>query len=417
MLKRSLAFTLSLLVAAVCFAGCGNGSSSDAASADSTSSAESQTDSTSGGDSSTADSTDGSSTEEKTHPEASLTIDGEKVDTSDLVVLTVDGIDIDFDTFRYYYYYVLNVYNLTPDTVTEDVFPDVLSNTVNQLKQEFVTHKIAREEKIELDEEDKKNIENDISTIKSQYESEEAFVEGMKDYYLTEDVLRSMEEMTALYQKVYAKVLTHDGKYAIKEKDFRKLLKDKDNYARVKHILVPYYSQAELDDETQKQFDSLDLASKNGLKQQAYQQLNDADQEKCQKAAKKIADEVLQKVKDGEDFDKLIKEYGWDSGMEMESTKDGYCVTPDSKFVQEFKDASFKLKEGEYTEELVVNQSYGYFIIKRLPFDDEFVDAHIDSMKEEYDKANIKSLYNELMEEMDVKLSDTYSKLTYQSIK
>ena len=64
-----------------------------------------------------------------------------------------------------------------------------------------------------------------------------------------------------------------------------------------------------------------------------------------------------------------------DSGMEMESTKDGYCVTPDSKFVQEFKDASFKLKEGEYTEELVVNQSYGYFIIKRLPFDDEYVES------------------------------------------
>ena len=58
-------------------------------------------------------------------------------------MLTVDGIDVDFDTFRYYYYYVLNVYGLTPDQVTEDVFPDVLKNTVNQLKQEYVTLKIA----------------------------------------------------------------------------------------------------------------------------------------------------------------------------------------------------------------------------------------------------------------------------------
>ena len=412
MLKKTLAFTLSMIIAAATFAGCSNSSSSDSAATSGDSAAVSD---------STADSTsdsgaDASSAEEKKTPEASLTIDGEKVDTKDLIMLTVDGIDVDFDTFRYYYYYVLNVYGLTPDQVTEDVFPDVLKNTVNQLKQEYVTLKIAREEKIELDEDDKKTVENDINTIKSQYESEEAFVESMKDYYLTADVLQKMEEMNVLYQKIYATVLTHGGKYATSEKEFKKLLKDKDSYARVKHILIPYYSQAELDEETQKQFDSLDLATKGALKQQAYNQLNDEQQEKCKTAAKKIADEVLQKVKDGEDFDKLIKEYGWDTGMEMETSKDGYCVTPNSKFVQEFKDASFTLKENEITQELVENTSYGYFIIERLPFDDDFLKAHIDSLLEDYDKGNIKELYNKLMEKMDVELSDTYNKLTYQSI-
>ena len=414
MLKRLSAFTLSLLLAAVCFAGCGSSSSSDSAATSAASDSSAATTDSTGGDSSGGDA---SSQEQVTHPEASLTIDGEKVDTKDLVMLTIDGMDIDFDTFRYYYYYVLSVYNLTPDQVTEDAFPDILKNTVNQLKQEYVTRKIANEEKIELDEEDQKTVENDINTIKGQYDSEEAFQQSMKDYYLTEDVLRSLEEMNALYQKVFAKTLTNGGKYAADAKEFRKKVKESGDYVRAKHILIPYYSQAEPDEQTQSQFDSLDLSMKSGYKQQAYSQLNDEEQEKCKTAAKKIADDVQKKVNDGEDFDKLIKDYGWDPGMESEANKDGYCFTKDSSFVQEFKDAAFALKENEVTSELVENASYGYFIIKRLPIDDEFLDAHLDSLLLEYDKGNIKETYNKLMEEMEVKTSETYDKLTYQSIK
>ena len=203
MLKKISAITLSFIIAAMCFAGCGNSSSSESAAtsaadssvADSSSSAESTA------DSSTSSAADDSSAQEEVIPEASLTIDGEKVDTKGLVMLTVDGRDVDFDTFRYYYAYVLSVYGITPDAVTEETLPDILSNTVNQIKQEFVTLKIADEEKITLDDDDKKTVEDDIAAIKGQYESEEAFIEGMKKYYLTQDVLNKMEEMSVLYKK------------------------------------------------------------------------------------------------------------------------------------------------------------------------------------------------------------------------
>ncbi|MBO6141156.1 MAG: peptidylprolyl isomerase [Ruminococcus sp.] len=418
MLKKISAITLSFIIAAMCFAGCGDSSSSessatsaaDSSVADSSSSA----DSSANGDASSA--ADDSSTQEEVIPEASLTIDGEKVDTKDLVMLTVDGRDIDFDTFRYYYAYVLNVYGVSPDAVTEDIFKDILANTVNQIKQEYVTLKIADEEKITLDDEDKKTIENDIATIKGQYESEEAFIEGMKKYYLTIDVLNKMEEMSALYKKVYSTVLTNGGKYATKAEDFKKVVQDKDQYARAIHILIPYCSQAPLDDETAKTFDSMELAQKMNIKQQAYAQLTDEKKQECKDAAKKIAEDVLKKALDGEDFKELIKEYGWDAGMENEDYKDGYYIRPQSQFVQEFKDAAFSLKENEITKELVENESYGYFIIKRLPVDLDYVDSHINMLTEEYDKDKIQDLYKKLMDEMEVTYSDTYNKLTYNSI-
>ncbi|MBQ6675357.1 MAG: peptidylprolyl isomerase [Ruminococcus sp.] len=415
MLKRISALTLSFLLAAVCLAGCGNSSSSDpvaTSSGESASLTDSSNDLT--GDSSA--SPDGSSAEEEVIPEPSLTIDGEKVDTKDLVMLTVGGIDVDFDTFRYYYAYVCNVYGVSPADMTEEVFSGVLENTVKQIKQEYVTLKLANEEKITLDDDDKKTIEEDINTIKSQYDSEDAFVEGMKKYYLTEDVLNSMEEMSALYQKVYSQVLTNGGKYATKAEDFKKMVTDNSKYARAVHILIPYCSQAELDDETAKTFESMELAQKMSVKQQAYEQLSDEEKEKCKEAAKKVAEDVLKKALDGEDFKGLIKEYGWDPGMEAEDYKDGYYIRPESNFVQEFKDAAFALKENEITKELVENASYGYFIIQRLPVDMDYVDEHIATLTEEYDKGNIQELYNKLMEEMEVTYSDTYNKLTYNSI-
>ena len=53
------------------------------------------------------------STTEKQTPEPSLTIDGKSIDTKDFIVCTIDGKDIDFDTFRYYYYYTISKYTST----------------------------------------------------------------------------------------------------------------------------------------------------------------------------------------------------------------------------------------------------------------------------------------------------------------
>lgn len=419
MIKKISALTLSFLLAAMCLASCGNSSSSDdsAASSETSSSSESTADSSSSDASSTESTADDSSAaEEPKILDPSLTIDGKKVDTKDLVMLTIDGTDVDFDTFRYYYYYVMSVYGVTPETMTEDMFPDILKNTLNQMKQEFVSLKLAKDNGIELTDEDNKQIEEDITTIKGKYESEDAYQESLKNYYMTEDVFRFMKKLNAVFQKVNDQLLTNGGKYATSLEDFKKIVKDKEKYARAKHILISYASQADLDDESAKDFDNKSLAEKSQLKNQAYSALDEEGQKKCKEKAKKLAEEVLQKVKDGEDFDKLIKEYGWDAGMENEDYKDGYYVRPDSNFIQEFKDEAFRLKENETSSELVESSTYGYFILQRLPVDMDYVEKHYNTLVQEYDQPRIQELYGEFAEKLEVKTTDNYDKLTYQSI-
>ena len=106
--------------------------------------------------------------------------------------------------------------------------------------------------------------------------------------------------------------------------------------------------------ELQKENDKLKAAV------QAQSATGDADPAE----AEKKANEILEREKNGEDFDALIKEYNEDPGME--SNQDGYFFT-DGEMVSEFEDATKSIEPGEIT---MCKSDYGYHIIKRLPIDE-----------------------------------------------
>ena len=80
--------------------------------------------------------------------------------------------------------------------------------------------------------------------------------------------------------------------------------------------------------------------------------------------AKKLADEITKRARDGEDFYSLVEAYGEDPGMY--NNPEGYLFTYGA-MVPEFEEASFKLKVGEISDP--VETTYGYHIIKKLPLD------------------------------------------------
>ncbi len=406
MIKKLSAFLIAITITIGCFASC--------------STKDEDSSSKASGESSSAASSSADSTAETKIPEASLTIDGKKVDTKDLIICTVDGHDIDFDTFRYYYFYTLtnytNNYGVNLDTIKQidDGFNIFMKDVVNNIKQEYVAQQLAKENGIKLTDDDKKTIDSNIKSTQSNYESEEEYLNALKSSYLTEDLLRKMYEFSTIYQKVDKQLFSAGGKYATSEKDFKKIVQDTDEYSRVIHILIPYECQVEITDSAAKEsYDKAALSAKLSAKQSAFKALSEDEQAKAKEKAKKLAEDVLKKAKDGEDFKKLIEKYGWDPGME--SSPDGYYVNKNTSFVQEFKDAAFKLKENEISG-LVENNSYGWFIIKRLPVDMDYVEKNIENMIKEYDTPKISELYNERTEKMKVVYDEIFDKITADSI-
>lgn len=402
MIKKISAFLVAVTLAVGSFTACSKNDNSSSSKADSNASSTS----------SAADSTDDQ--DQSKIKEPSLTIDGKKVDTKDLIMCTVDGRDIDFDTFRYYYYYTMNNYGITAEAISEvdGQFETLLGEVVKNIKYEFVAQDLAKENNITLDDEDKKDIDSQFKKAQSTYESEDDYKKALKQNYLTEDVYKKLLEYTAVYQKVESKLFKNEGKYATSKEDFKKIVQDTDKYSRVIHILIPYECQTEIT-ENADSYESASLSDKLTAKKTAFSKLSEDDQKKEKEKAKKLAEEVLAKAKNGDDFESLMKEYGWDPGME--TNPDGYYINKDTSFVQEFKDAAFKLKENEISD-LVENSSYGWFIIKRLPVDMDYVNKNIDTMISEYDKPAISKLYEDKTSKMEVTYSDIYKKLKYDSI-
>ena len=205
--------------------------------------------------------------------------------------------------------------------------------------------------------------------------------------------------------------------YAILETDeeIKKLVQDPEEFTRVVHILIPYECKTEITDSSVLDgYEDLDLSAKMSAKQSAFAALSEEDQEAKKAEAKKLAEEVLEKAKNGDDFATLIKEYGWDPGMEAQP--DGYYVNKNTSFVEAFKKAAFELKENEISG-LVEDEKYGWFIIKRLPVDMDYVEENMATIRDEYDTPRINQLYEATAKKMEIVYSDIYEKITIDSIK
>lgn len=412
MLKKISAMLIALTLSVCVFTGCGNSSSNSDSDSSSSSSASSS-------DSSLEDSSQASKVTAK---DPSLTIGDEKKDIENFVMCTIDGIDVDFMTFRYFYFETINQfaqnYNANIDTIrnTKGAFEDLLKQTVENIKNSrIITEKLFKENNLTLSEDDKKKIEEDFESTKKTFSGEEDYKTQLLNAHLTEDIFKQNLEYSRKKDIISSTLFTNDGKYATKRADFRNIVKDTDKYACETHIWIPFYTGAEVDAETKKTYDTLTLDKKLKAKQEAYTKLDDASKEKAKQAAKAKADEALKKALAGEDFNKLIQEYGWDATLANNNA--GYYFSKDNtSFPTELIQKAFSLKENEIAKDVVIHETYGYFIVKRSKVDITYVDKTIDSLIYEYDQPLINKMINELSNSLEVKYCDGWDKLTIDSI-
>lgn len=271
-----------------------------------------------------------------------------KQDVDSKVVMTLDGYDVTYSEFRYYYInYVKQFANYYgADYNTNDEYKADFDKYVNEaLKMNGLVANTAKEYGLALTQEEfDNNVLATYDKITEQFKSDdsddnsEAVRVLDETYAITPYYMIMNESIYNLYNKIYEAFYGVGG---TKFEDIKKQTLDyynENGYMRAKHVLIKFPTNDDGSEVTEEQ----------------------------KAETKKKAEEVLEKAKNGEDFDKLIEEYNEDPGM---STYTAGYYFGEGEMVEPFENATKALEENGISE--LVETTYGYHIIKRLPLNDE----------------------------------------------
>ena len=277
------------------------------------------------------------------------------------------------------------------DFVAEDLFDDLKdlygSNSLLNLVDKFIVSK-----EIKDDSEARSKAKENLESIRSQYESAGYDWDTVLTQYGYENEDTLLEElMTSVKKEEVAKNYLKEN---LSDEEINKYYEDEvyGTYS-AKHILI---------------------------KPVTTDNMTDEEKTAAEEAAKNKAQEVINRLNNGEDFASLVKEYSEDEGsVDKEGLVENFTK---GDVVDEFFNATAKLKDGEYTTE-PVKSSYGYHVILRVSatekkalkdIKDEVVEKIIEKKLDEdsslYTKnwVEIRKKYNFTIN--DTKLKDTYEK-------
>lgn len=314
--------------------------------------------------------------------------DGNKITPE--YVMIINGDQVSFDEYRYYYLNVKESYDYGDESYWDDNADKaelVKTETESYIRDMYAVKKLAADNGLTLDSDDKSAVENQINDAVKTY-GDEQFTEQLEQSYMTEELYRQSLENRVLSNKLYDYYFNEPGEYAWTDAEYRDYLND--NYYCAMHILINYVS---------------------GEGTITYDQT----------AA--LANEVYEKAVSGSDFWELILEYGCDANMEK--NENGYFIT-EGDMSDEFYSVVKKLDEGMISRPL--QTANGFYIIKRLPFTEEgitnekeyvmngYQDDSGDWHSGVYDK-KFTEIYTAAAENLTVEYCSDYSLITPQSMK
>lgn len=236
---------------------------------------------------------------------------------------------------------------ITADDLYQELKKDSIEKLVN-----MIDHKIL-DKKYPADDEEEKQIENQIKQIKTYYgEDDDTYTSAIKSYFGVE----SEDELRDLLSLEYKRGLAVNDYLEdnITDEEIQKYY-DENIYGDIKasHILI-----------------SVDTTD----------DMSDDDKKKAKEKALEKAKKIIKKLDNGEKFEDLAKKYSDDKDTASDGGDLGYINSDDM-------DASFwnslrDLKKNEYTKE-PVETSYGYeIILKGKEKEKESLDSKKDSIKE-----------------------------------
>ncbi len=330
------------------------------------------------------------SDESEERPAPGLYVDGELIDSKDVVMMNVNGVDIPFDEYRYMYMFITGNYGITEETLaaTPELMPTLVEIVDGQVLESNWGKFLAKEYDISMTDEDNAEVDELLKQQEESFESREEYELALENAGIDEDLLRRVIASSVLCERVYLDLYGGENPRLIGSDDEIKaeLMND---YVRAHHLLISFDHYAD---------------------EEGYEEYTD---EQLKEEAKKLAEQYLEQIKNGEaDIYELAQTVGDDPGMS--ENEDGYFFTY-GQMVEPFEKAAFELEPGELSG--IVETDYGFHIILRLE-QENFVNDNFDTIKtDSYIVDKFNNHVNEVLRDADITYSEYHDNLSYDSIK
>lgn len=275
-------------------------------------------------------------------------------------VMTVDGIDVPYEIYRYVALNYKEQYEAEAGGDTgiwdgadgNELFGRLNENVEKTIINLYATQSMCAQYDISPDDDMiAKEVDQKMDELYEQYEDDMAlYTESLTEAHMNDSVYRFLVRNDLLSDALFY-AMYNAGEFPDNE-DLTPIFAS-DEFIRVKQILI---------------------SADNG----------NTDEENLAKA-----EEIYRMVTAGADFDTLVQEYGQD--LYLFNNDDGYYIARGTRY-PEFEKAAFSLEVGEVSG--IVASSAGYSIIKRYEKDEQYLADHYDDLRTEYYSA----LYNVRLE-------------------
>lgn len=239
-----------------------------------------------------------------------------------------------------------------------------------------------------------------------------------KKYETTEDMTKDansqIDQIKSMYGDSYTQAFSYYG-YSDEEDMRNGLILDAKRELAVKDYLKDNMKDSEIEKYYKNNIYGDVKASHILIAPDTTDDMTDKEKEEAKKEALKTANEVITKLKNGEDFEDLAKEYSDDETVDLGWFNDG-------DMEDSFFEATRKLEKDKYTT-TPVETSYGYHIILKTGEKDkaslkEVKDTILEKLAEEKLDDDVALQYNTLMtirEKAGMKFEDDEMKRKYKS--
>lgn len=286
----------------------------------------------------------------------------------DRTILVIGGHDVTYDEYLYFYQNTkLDLEYSDPNYEKRELLDTVKSTLVRH----YAVYNLAEQYDIELTSDMEKAVDEEVEYTIEAFGGKDEYYNQLALNNMTGDCYRKILEINQIEIAVREYLMdefTSDipSDDEIVEDDFNK------NFVRATHILIT------------KNNGNTDEVNRNH------------------------AEELSNRIKNGEDFDELQKKYGEDIGIDY---KNGYYMTH-GLYNETFENTAYSLDVNEISG--VVESSVGFHIIKRLPLDINYLYNNYEDIRYIYKNRVVNERLDAIAETLSVEYTDVYNEMLSQ---